>query len=76
MHMDFAKQTLQNLIVHLKLEGLDPQPYSGRGMYGRECVSVRIPQGEEPGDYNLPRGWRQDQLGLGLIVYWPSIDWE
>lgn len=56
--------------------GLQPRSYSGRGMFGRECVAVYLEQGVHPGDLELPAGWRQDQLGLGTVVYWPSLAWE
>jgi len=50
--------------------------YSGRGMFGASCVGI-------DGDYATPiieaaaaagiTGARQDSMGKGVIVYWPSI---
>lgn len=60
-----------------KLESLDlrPRSYSGRGMYGKECVATSLDRYTHPSDLELPAGWRQDQLGLGTVVYWPGITW-
>ena len=71
--MTATTPTPEALIARLKAMGLEPRDYSGRGMYGRECVAVSIDC--EPGDYEFPRGWSQDQLGRGIIVYWPSVLW-
>lgn len=64
--------TAHELMQALRAEGLEPQSYSGRGMFGRECVAACV---DHPGDHELPRGWVQDQLGLGCIVYWPQVAW-
>lgn len=50
--------------------------YSGRGMFGDTCYGlsgdeheiVRAMERE-----NLPDGTK-DQLGLGVIIYWPSVE--
>lgn len=52
--------------------------YSGRGMFGKTCYGlsgneheiVRAMERE-----NLPEGNR-DQLGLGVIIYWKSVEGE
>jgi len=62
----------QQLVSKLEAEGLSPRSYSGRGMYGRNCVGASV---VHPGDHVLPRGWQQDQLGKGFIVYWPDVIW-
>ena len=56
-------------------------------MYGKECVSV---SGDDVSVWNVARAlWydrdgdqqlnvpepRQDQLGLGIVLYWPSYEW-
>ena len=56
--------------------GWDYREYSGRGMYGAYCAGI-------DGDYATPiieaaaaagiTGARQDSMGKGVIVYWPSI---
>lgn len=63
----------EELTTALINEGLDPRAYSGRGMFGKECVGVSV---DHPGEYTLPKGYRMDTLGLGYIVYWPSVKWE
>jgi hypothetical protein len=60
------------LIDALSTLGLNPRSYSGRGMYGHECVGASV---EDPGDYELPKGWRMDSLGKRYIVYWPDAEW-
>lgn len=61
------------LISALKAQGLRPRSYSGRGMNGAECVGASL---DHPGNYELPRGWSQDSLGMGYIVYWPDVAWQ
>lgn len=63
----------EELTTALINEGLDPRSYSGRFMFGKECVGVSI---DNFGDYVLPRGYKTDTLGLGYIVYWPRVEWE
>jgi hypothetical protein len=65
--------TVAQLIEALKAQDLKPHGYSGRGMFGAECVGVSV---KHPGDHALPVGWRQDQLGMDYIVYWPSARWS
>lgn len=64
--------TSEELIQKLEDQDLAPRSYSGRGMFGDRCVGVAV---RSPGDYQLPPGWTMDQLGLGLIVYWPTMPW-
>lgn len=53
---------------------LQPRSYSGRGMYGRECVACSLERGSDL--EGLPRaGAFVDQLGRGYIVYWPAAEW-
>ena len=33
----------ERLILYLKEMNLDPKPYSGRYMYGKQCVGVSVP---------------------------------
>jgi hypothetical protein len=63
----------------------EPRTYSGRGMYGKQCVGVCI---ESAGDAFLmgarlalelgeePPVPCVDSMGRGLIAYWPSIEME
>lgn len=63
----------EELLQRLRAQGLEPVAYSGRGMYGAECVGVAVDN--KPGRYDLPTGWAWDNLGLGFIIYWPAVPW-
>jgi len=81
--------------------GFDAQPYSGRGMYGRKCLSFNLERDENEFDAFLSiaeaiqsyveshddgmeleditpyfMGAKSDSMGLGLVVYFPEIEWE
>lgn len=66
------KLTTEQLIEALRAEGLTPRSYSGRGMYGAQCVGANV---RHIGDHVLPRGWQDDGMGMGRIVYWPDVAW-
>lgn len=67
----------------------EPQPYSGRFMYGKECLSFRVSDlGEflsdifyalENSDYDISalgeafRHMKTDSLGMDMVVYFPRI---
>ncbi|MBX3473079.1 MAG: hypothetical protein KF754_01705 [Planctomycetes bacterium] len=50
--------------------------YSGRGMYGAQCLGIttEYPNSviEDAGAAGI-KGARQDSMGLKTIVYWPKI---
>lgn len=59
--------------------------YSGRGMYGKECIGVIVPNtntvmrlgmaiGAECGEDYIHIKTRSDSLGLRTIVYWPDVE--
>ena len=75
----------------------EPKSYSGRGMYGRRCVSVAADgsafsilgeivrslgaldlSGQETADLaaEIIHGAKADQMGLGVVVYWPDVVWK
>ncbi len=67
----------------LEDEGFEPRSYSGRGMFGRNCVSVHSSEDESVSlwqlaaslaAYDIPEPIT-DQLGLGYVYYWPSYEW-
>lgn len=52
--------------------------YSGRGMFGAHCPAIDCERWDvdaviEDAKAAGIRGARQDSMGLGAIVYWPSI---
>jgi hypothetical protein len=71
----------------LEDSGYAPEPYSGRGMYGEECVSLQDDDlsvweiarclwlnNFDRDDLDIPEP-KQDSLGLGIVLYWPSYVW-
>jgi hypothetical protein len=66
---------------------LTVRSYSGRGMFGKECVAVEtdldawtlalamadINNGELD-LFGLGKP-RQDSMGLGTVLYWPHMEW-
>jgi hypothetical protein len=82
--MPKTAKEVQRFIDVLEEAGYEPTSYSGRGMYGKFCVSV---QGDDVSVWEVARSLRlnhladedldipeprQDQLGLGIVLYWPS----
>lgn len=66
--------TTADLIDAIANRELQPRSYSGRGMYGRECVACAVESGSDL--EGLPKaGAHVDQLGRGYIVYWPAAEW-
>jgi hypothetical protein len=62
----------------------DPYSYSGRGMYGKSCLAINLDNdgqlwelalelGREHAHFPAPK---TDSMGKGIVVYWPSIQWE
>lgn len=64
--------TPEELCENLESMGLEPRSYSGRGMFGRECVAVVV---THPGGHELPKGWVWDSMGRDVVVYWPRKAW-
>jgi hypothetical protein len=76
------------LIKALEEAYFEVKSYSGRGMFGKYCVSVsdgssawdiakglwRNDFGSELDYCDIPEP-RQDSLGLGIVLYWPSYTW-
>lgn len=69
----------------------EPHPYSGRFMFGRECIGVTC---DSPGEVLVDviaeamadganqrhrrqalGHWRQDDMGLQKVIYWPDLAW-
>lgn len=68
--------------------GLAARSYSGRGMYGRNCVGVTLGRNSEFSEFKLGVAIAlalgedaehldpcTDTMGLGFIVYFPSVRW-
>ena len=67
-------------------ENFTVKSYSGRNMYGKECLAISghdinlmalgAELGKELSDnliQNILLGVHSDQLGLGIVYYWPKI---
>jgi hypothetical protein len=53
---------------------LRPIPYSGRQMYGADCVACVVDHGSDMA--HLPKaGALVDNMGTGYVVYWPRAEW-
>ncbi len=79
------------LIDWLRNADYEPTSYSGRFMFGQECVAVVCDSvGEVLVDVvaeamadgvnqrhrkEVLRKWRQDEMGLQKVIYWPDQEW-
>ena len=85
------QEQVKRFIEALRDAGFIPTAYSGRSMFGKQCVSVSTDedsedvsawnvaralwyQTDEDEELNIPEP-RQDSLGLGIVLYWPSYEW-
>lgn len=59
-----------------EVEGEVYNAYSGRFMYGKQCLGVTVPDLKKAlmavGRLGLPEP-RIDQIGLEYILYWPEV---
>lgn len=59
----------QSVLASIRDASLTPVSYSGRGMFGKRCLGVAC----QPFELQAKDAcW--DQLGKGMIVYWPSLE--
>lgn len=80
-----SSQDTAGLLLREALEdaGYEPRAYSGRAMFGKQCVSVVL---DSEGDiWNVARNLdantnvpapRTDSMGRGIVIYWPSAIWR
>lgn len=74
----------RKLIAALRDAGYKPRSYSGRGMYGQECVGVNLSSSHDlfllareihdtvdEMDLGEPE---TDGMGKGIIAYWPDAE--
>lgn len=81
----------EELVKIIADAGYTARSYSGRGMYGNECLGVSCDSPEEfrmdvldsvegTDDYaevsRVMRGMRTDSLGRRYIAYFPGVEWE
>lgn len=73
----------EELIDALRSAFAEPHSYSGRAMYGKECVSVHCDSDSDLWDLAValtergvkPGGPRTEGLGRQIVAYWPAIAW-
>ena len=80
-----------DLLDRLALNGEieEPESYSGRAMYGKQCVAVMSESSSE-WSFAIAMGWlcrcegldardipepRVDSMGRGYVLYWPQYEW-
>lgn len=68
-----APMTADQLIEKIENSDRKARSYSGRGMFGAQCVAVSL--GREDAGGELPKGAQTESLGKGTIWYWPGIPW-
>lgn len=79
------KEAVKLFIDALESEGFETRSYSGRGMYGKSCVAVTDVSAWEvakalmnethDGEFDDLSEPKQDSLGMGNVLYWPSYEW-
>jgi hypothetical protein len=69
-----------------------PRSYSGRGMYGKHCISVDVSNVGALIAFGAELGWQSkftnaeiseiaqsvhtDSMGRDIVVYWPHLEWD
>jgi hypothetical protein len=68
------QNSTMDLVDAIANRELRPIPYSGRQMYGEDCVACVVARGSNMED--LPKeGALVDSMGLDFVVYWPRAEW-
>jgi hypothetical protein len=67
---------MKNLQKKLEAAGIKTRSYSGRGMFGAECLAATAKRVEDvyaviPA--SAIRGARTDSMGFDVVVYWPGV---
>jgi len=77
--MEIDSEELTKLIQVANLFESKVRTYSGRNMYGKECLGIDCNYGseieliEEAASQGI-RGAKIDTMGKGMIVYWPDLE--
>ena len=80
-----AKITADRIWEAIEMVGQDPRTYSGRAMYGKQCVGVTLDRLRDFAEMlvdiardeidvasAMARGVRTDDMGRSTIYYWPD----
>ncbi|NDJ15651.1 MAG: hypothetical protein EBY17_31515 [Acidobacteriia bacterium] len=67
----------KTIIQRLVEAGFKPRSYSGRGMYGRECLGVVFATADEryEAEKIVGKAAVEDSMGKRYIAYWPAVAW-
>lgn len=85
------RDTFLEMLDDMALQGRigQPAPYSGRAMFGKQCISLRgdsvsvwglaVELTDRAPDYgieihDIPEP-DTDSLGRGIVIYWPRLEW-
>lgn len=79
----------QEFVNLIATAGFRPKSYSGRGMFGKRCVSVNLDRNEEttfaaavinatqtcdvPAVMRVISDHCKDSMGMGVVLYWRSM---
>lgn len=80
-----SEQQMDEIEEALALVGVDSSPdsYSGRGMYGQQCLGIDFDDMGEAFRFALLLGDDLagilarpsfDSMGLGIVAYWPNVE--
>lgn len=76
------------LLAAIEEAEFEASPYSGRGMYGAQCVSFTAPsplniaeviskiEEHEERDMIAQLGMNSDSMGYDVVIYFPSLEWD
>ena len=85
-----GRMSAERLIELIEEAGREARSYSGRGMYGEQCVGVDLDNaseifglGVEMANYAVDDEREDlaslrstwDSMGLGVIIYFPGVRW-
>ena len=74
---------VERFIEALDSLSLDPYAYSGRGMYGEQCVAINCHDVSDMWDIAMKAAHEGidvtapavDNMGMGVVLYWRSMKW-
>lgn len=78
----------QQFIEALESAGYEPRGYSGRCMYGKQCVAIVTDDhafkvgifvmASLPEDFDtyILESVDQDSMGCSTVIYWPDAEWN
>jgi hypothetical protein len=84
--MTLSPAEVSALLDNLNDAGYSVSSYSGRAMYGKRCVGVKLDRSQDPfelgiqmgiylGEEAKKLGYRTDSMGMGSVVYFPDLAW-